>query len=1326
MGKESHDARQYWCRIQFKFKIKPKPIHEMTTNQIKKKGKQTTAKASNGKDPFVKTQKRQQSENAQDGEINPKDYEGKGLDYLENEEKMMVEAVQELTLATALSDEDSYINTLFGSRSQKAPLRNTFLAINVWGLDARRDIKYVVEDESVEVGGTFTVNKTTLYIRHTFPVLRTSHKKVGVSNCGTLFLVRSSHEEGTICGPISTGPDSFIWNKVMSVANSLSFVNSKKGLDMAYLEQQLRLSMMKLFPVCPELEETIHDVVCSDEFVLLRTKALMTMKSLKDKVKLNHKLEHELENEPLDFHPKNFPRHHWLGLMFCVLSSLQLGTILSCILTLSFVAYVWFTWEQYPEMVAKPAFRLASLLKINQICKDVDVPLQPGATLTHVRHRECIPQHVDVYGAVIPKAQLVIPKTCQCNLVSALRIRFLFERQYDEPTISRFEKFFKQWVRDNIGRINGTVPTIDEWGAGRYSKSRIAELKQARLRPLTTAHFASKAFVKMETYVGKSAADFKPRMIQARHDEFLSRVGPFFYMVSKQLTKIFDRRSKFYYTNGATSEDIGNFARSLYNKGNVYEMDVSNWDGSMGPYVLKLEQWLVNFIIDLDSFSEYGDRDDLELVKKNWCKVFGGNTNKFGSVKFKCGWGRRSGDAWTSSFNTLFNFVFTDFVAHEMGTEVVGMMALGDDNVVALGREVPVPTVQERYAKLGLKLTCAKPPLQELEYCSGRFWNLGSHVKWGVKPGKVLSKFGFNYNKHNPRVHKQLLFGTCKSLLPIAGHVPVLGSLCRAVIDTASDQNMKAKIDARGANPYKTKSISIDYPNMDTYVQFCRIYGLDLGEVMELEDRIECTMGVDTFPCELIDGIFARLAEVDGKLGHVDAYEVEHHQPEQTNFDPTDLSPLLEEIYRSGCINVFGWMGLLLAMMVPYLEIRIIYRTFGYVSYYNLLAHGFLNVFSWFFGFVPTVLVHYLLNYFMEGDLNLYEITMTNNKNKNRKQTQPKSSRAGISGQLDKFVVANIAPFADHAVGAKVPDSQMLPSVPITIRQSSVIIADANGFGAAVYKPMYRAYKFDPFAMSAGGVITWHNANVVLNAQTAIVPPGECRLIRFVGGGLRLTYESKMDDVSGSVHLAAGPDLLADPTDAVEFGALFWPIDKNEMQRSSVHHDVQVSELVRQGGIEVPFLRLDDSQDLYRRLGRVAAPVVSNDLGYDQIHTTGSSYWCVYLEGLTAGTIVEVEYIAHYECIIAPSHPTFLSQTPAKPSKSLLLDVVQQAHQTQNKPKPVKKADHTHVTDTIKSLGIGALTVGKNFLITQGANFAKNVALPFLEDAGLALLAGLL
>lgn len=1299
-----------------------------TTKSKIKRGKQTKPKASNGK---PRSDKREKSDAVKDGFIDPRDYVGMDMDEVEAlETKDEYPLENEDNTRPASVDEEAFINKLFGPTPERGPYRNAFLVVNVWGLEGRRDVKYTIDDDLIEVGGTFYNEKKSAYIRHVFPLLRTGHKKIATTNCGSLFLVRGSCDLGDLAGPLDCEPGSFLWNRVMSVANSLSFVSSKVGLDLAYLENQLSLKVSKIFPSCPEVQLVVHNVVLSNEFLDLRTKALNAMLGLREQAKANKLMELKLNSEPLDFSLVNLKLQDQLMLVAMFLLGVTMvnagwGQLLPPLVGMH-ILWLWWSWDEYHHVRNdhQPVFKFANLIRAERLCRTADTKLNEGANLEFEHFKECPRQTIDIYGCVVPGAKFVVPKTCQCNLISALKIRYLFDRSYDVPTVNRFTKFAKSWMRDNVGLINEPVPTIAEWGRTRYTNKRVGELESARLRPVTKATLASKPFVKDETYVAKDADSFKPRLIQARHDEVLSRVGPLFYMISKFFVALFSITSMYFYTSGASASELAAYAEGLYAKGHVYEMDVSNWDGSMGPFILSLELWFVRNIVMIDCFSLYGDRDELEKILHSWVKVWGSKVTKFARVVYSCGWGRRSGDAWTSVFNTMFNFIFVAFVCSELGVDLVGMMALGDDNVVAFSHVVDVDKIVAIYAKLGMKLVCRKPEFHDLEYCSGRFWNIGPHAKWGVKPGKVLSKFGFNYKKHPTKVHKQLLHGTCVSLLPIAGHIPVLGALLRAVSDSARDQGIKVRYGDGNDNPHKTKSSTVDWPSIDTYVQFCRIYGLDLGDVLELEERIECTFSIDSFPCELVDPIFRRMVEVDGAVGEGNNYEVVEPTKVPSEFDYAILSPLLEEVYRWVVLSVFGVWGFVLAGLVPFLETKALFKVYGRVMWYNIVVHSLLTLGTLCLGFTPTLVIHYLLNFYMEGNLNLYEITMTKSNKKNRKQTtMPKTN---IQGKLDKYIIANLAPFSPAALGAKVPDNQMLPSVPIAIKASTNIVADANGYGAAVYRPFPSDYEATPYAISSLGVITWHNANVVSTNDTAMTLPSETALLRVVGGGIRLTYESKMDDVSGSVHVAAGADLLADPSDAVQYGALWWPVDKNEMQRTSTHHDIQVSELVRQGGVELPFLKLDSTQDQYKRAARIYAPLTSNDLGFDQNHTTGSSYWCVYLEGMVPGTIVEVDYVVHLEIIISPSHPSYLSQTPAKPMKAILLDTVQAVHQNITRPKSVKKSDHTSVGTHLKELGIAALSIGKDFAVSKGAQYAAETVLPFLEEAGFALLAGLL
>jgi hypothetical protein len=334
----------------------------------------------------------------------------------------------------------------------------------------------------------------------------------------------------------------------------------------------------------------------------------------------------------------------------------------------------------------------------------------------------------------------------------------------------------------------------------------------------------------------------RTRVIWKCPDVYVAKFGKSFNQLSKKLTAYFSQDSRCFYTNCASPSDVGSYGALMDTVcAEILESDVSNWDGSVTKTMLRVEKYfLLNKVTGLP--------EDFSHLLSNWGKVKG--RTKDSKMHITMEHGRRSGDLWTSSFNSLLNFLIVSYV-YEVDPKDFMMMVLGDDNVVGFYRplEHSIQYYVERYAKIGMK--CAIIPrdnILQATFCSGRFWVVDECVRWGNNPFRLLSKFGINYHNHHRKNFKRLLYGMSKGLLCTAGHVPILGSFLRAIADSAEEHRIKALKDNRHLNPYRIHGGLPSYPAGDTYLQFSEIYGIPVPIITEIEEWIECNVTIDSFP----------------------------------------------------------------------------------------------------------------------------------------------------------------------------------------------------------------------------------------------------------------------------------------------------------------------------------------------------------------------------------------------------------------------------------------------------------------------------------------------
>jgi hypothetical protein len=375
------------------------------------------------------------------------------------------------------------------------------------------------------------------------------------------------------------------------------------------------------------------------------------------------------------------------------------------------------------------------------------------------------------------------------------------------------------------------------------------------------------------------------------------------------------------YDCGMSAEELGRRALFCFDYDHVYEIDVSNWDGSLIPEMLDLEIWFVE-----NCAPALPDRWD--EIKRNWH-----NTTVKGEkgMFFKSNHGRKSGDNWTSQFNSLLNLCIASFV---FGMDTF-CTAKGDDGFLGTNSDITVPQIVEAYAELGMTVKVKEVDhVANLGYCSGTFWPVhGDKWKWGVNPFRVLSKLGMNLHRHSKKTHKRLLLGTAISLQPIASHVPFIGPLIDQIVVSGAHNHI-VPIEAIHEE-WQTTSLNVDPVHDWSYHVVMRKYRLEPSDVLEME--YQCRHNVDTglplsindFPLELCDSrfflAFQRETDCEAEYPsykvddpsvvqeqHKDYVEAVKEQPTYSIF----FAPVIEECFR--CL-LLPWI---LSYFVPFVQLR--------------------------------------------------------------------------------------------------------------------------------------------------------------------------------------------------------------------------------------------------------------------------------------------------------------------------------------------------------------------------------------------------------------------
>lgn len=760
----------------------------------------------------------------------------------------------------------------------------------------------------------------------------------------------------------------------------------KLDVDLKYLVPRALVNLKTKVPVWPNASNEIFEYLTSSQFSnlitsyytqrLTQTRTLLTAKCLRYAAKINASVDDV--NKAVDLHlgARRWKLAFSWFVMWCLLTLAWTYALFMhgklfkkeglTVVAMLVKAFLFYRWIKLPPKVriilaelesAKFAVSYGSLITIGASCsKGIKLPnlldcwkysLKPG-----VQELACkVKAAYNTFGTYIRGANMAIPNACHHDQWNGLCIRFFFARDYSSAAAkSCFENFKTLYMAGEI-QLNGVWKwySEEEWLAHLPGRRR-AMLEEVPDAVNLEDYIGVDIFVKLEAYLGKNWDCFKARIIQGRQLAYQKLVGPFFYSLSKWIADCFSvERGNLIYDNGLDARQLGDIALRMFAEYKyVYEIDVSNWDGSLGPDALLFEMWFLRVCVPV-----YWSQ--LERVLKWWLKVRGAGKN---GVSYSTKHGRRSGDMWTSSLNSVINLLILVWI---FGLCILAV-AKGDDNFFGTNSELTVDEIVALYASLGMTAKVKRiTHISQLGYCSGTFYPVEGGWKWGLKPFRILSKFGLNLKRIPAKSHARILYGTAISMLPIAGHVPVLGNVLRAIV---ADGRTKGIIPILPDDePWKNGSSQIDEVHPTCYGFFCDTYNFSIEDMDDLEWMTTYNvnqrrpLGIEDFPILFEDPRFFRGFAVDVGLDVVpDTSNVTITKPVANSLLTwldfaivVVLSPVWEELARW---HLGIWFTLWIGLVESYFYYGIT------APFVNLILHLNIHVIQWHFGPWAALLCH--------------------------------------------------------------------------------------------------------------------------------------------------------------------------------------------------------------------------------------------------------------------------------------------------------------------------------------------------------------------------------
>jgi hypothetical protein len=435
-------------------------------------------------------------------------------------------------------------------------------------------------------------------------------------------------------------------------------------------------------------------------------------------------------------------------------------------------------------------------------------------------------------------------------------------RNLKQPINSNFVAMFIRWFKLNIKSIlPKTFRTgVKGWSFDKYIlhsnaqpsvKAKLKRVKQQldslHIDQTTTLpkddivrYCQRKSFVKVENLCLRSKSgitDKAPRLIQGAQAEFICLVGPWISDLQEKIKRDWNSNNFICFTSGVPAHKAANLLMSL--PGQLFEDDVSAWDAHMREPYLKAEAWLCKQL--------HAPKAVIDLLNQN-VKTYGTTTN---GLKYKCDPMRKSGDPYTSLFNSLWNacihlYIYCQHYGYTVAQSRnnLRMLVQGDDNVMnyVVGHSHPAWRIS--MANFGFKADAILRQPMDVEFCSTRLYPVKSGFTFVPKIGKVLSKLNVFINPKIFLFPDDLVYNTCLSLVDAVSPIYCFSKILESIQNKIRSRKKLYNIVEEWKMVYsfqeptvETKSWFFHHYGLNNYLEQCLI---NLYKNSTLRSFVEC------------------------------------------------------------------------------------------------------------------------------------------------------------------------------------------------------------------------------------------------------------------------------------------------------------------------------------------------------------------------------------------------------------------------------------------------------------------------------------------------------
>jgi hypothetical protein len=308
--------------------------------------------------------------------------------------------------------------------------------------------------------------------------------------------------------------------------------------------------------------------------------------------------------------------------------------------------------------------------------------------------------------------------------------------------------------------------------------TRMSELgisDQSVLMPNTLYQYTKrKTFIKVENNLYSTPRGTKlkaPRLIQGAQAEFIALVGPAFMTIQAEVKRVWGCDNPIWFTSGAHARPLAEYITGY--PGKIFENDVAAFDASISVALCKLEVWLAQRM--------GAPRAVLDLMRANISTH--GKTGR--GLRYKCQGTRKSGDPYTSVFNSVINGCMHAYALNGGGgCDLAGfrMLVQGDDNLMVYDPARYKPK-WSLFRLLGFECeNNNRVDFREVEFCSSRLYAVQGGYTFGPKIGRVIAKMAV-FNNPPLNVHAlSVVRGVAIGMSEYAKFVPFAAEAQQALL----------------------------------------------------------------------------------------------------------------------------------------------------------------------------------------------------------------------------------------------------------------------------------------------------------------------------------------------------------------------------------------------------------------------------------------------------------------------------------------------------------------------------------------------------------------